>query len=66
MKKLITYLRIMVFLPFIFICSSQTMNAQGNGGGGNGGGGGGNGGGGHNGLMVCILQFGHLPQNKYL
>ncbi|MDA9774715.1 T9SS type A sorting domain-containing protein [Algibacter sp.] len=51
MKKLITYLRIMVFLPFIFICSSQTMNAQGNGGGGNGGGGGGggNGGGGHNG-----------------
>jgi len=40
----------MVFLPFIFICSNQTINAQGgNGGGGNGGGGGGNGGGGHNG-----------------
>jgi len=50
MKTLITFLRIMVFMPFIFICSSQTINAQGgNGGGGNGGGGGGNGGGGHNG-----------------
>ena len=53
MKTLITLLKIMVFLPFIFICSSQTINAQGgNGGGGNGGGGnggGGNGGGGHNG-----------------
>ncbi len=50
MKTLITFLRIMVFLPFIFICSSQTINAQGgNGGGGNGGGGGGNGGGGNGG-----------------
>ena len=53
MKTLITFLRIMVFMPFIFICSSLTINAQGgNGGGGNGGGGnggGGNGGGGHNG-----------------
>ena len=47
MKKVITYLRIMVFLPFIFICSNQIINAQGgNGNGGNGGGGGGNGGGG--------------------
>ena len=50
MKTIITFLRIMVFLPFIFICSSQTVNAQGgNGGGGNGGGGGGNGGGGNGG-----------------
>ncbi len=50
MKTLITFLKIMVFLPFIFICSSLTMNAQGgNGGGGNGGGGGGNGGGGNGG-----------------
>ena len=48
MKTLITFLRIMVFMPFIFICSNQTINAQGgNGGGGNGGGG--NGGGGHGG-----------------
>ncbi|MFH6769078.1 T9SS type A sorting domain-containing protein [Gaetbulibacter aquiaggeris] len=58
MKTLITFLRIMVFMPFIFICSSQTINAQGGnggggngggGGGGNGGGGGGHGGGGHGG-----------------
>ena len=51
MKTVITYLRIMVFLPFIVICSNQSLSAQGgNGGGGNGGGGnggGGNGGGGH-------------------
>lgn len=34
MKILITYFRIMVFLPFIFICSSQTIKAQGGNGGG--------------------------------
>jgi len=47
MKTLFTILRLMVFLPFIFVFSSQPVFAQGgNGGGGNGGGGGGGNGGG--------------------
>ena len=46
MKTLITTLKMMVFLPFMFIFSIQPINAQGNGGGGGGNGGGGNGGGG--------------------
>jgi hypothetical protein len=38
MKKIITILKIMVFMPFIFILSNQTIYAQGGNGGGNGGG----------------------------
>lgn len=50
MKTLITFLKLMAFLPFIFVFAIQPMNAQnGNGGGGNGGGGNGGGGDGHGG-----------------
>ncbi|GGK18188.1 hypothetical protein GCM10007962_10470 [Yeosuana aromativorans] len=50
MKALTTLLKVMIFMPFIVICSSQTINAQGGyGGGGGHGGGNGGGGGGHGG-----------------
>ena len=49
MKTIITFLRLLIFLPFIFIYSGQSVFAQGGpGGGGNGPGGGGNGNGGGN------------------